>query len=132
MATQKKTAITTINEFVKTIDFDTLIEIAELAALIPGIGTICAGIINILKVAKKFQPTADKVLTNADQLYGVCANDSDSSTDNEALDKVNTLIEIALEDGIITEEEENFILERAQTLGLDTDEIKLKLLHNKQ
>lgn len=130
MATNGKSAIASINEFIKTIDFDTLIEIAEFAALIPAIGTICVWIIKILKFAKKFQPTADKMLTNADQLYGVCT--SSTNIDNEALNKVNTLIEIALEDGVITKEEESFILERAQTLGLDTDEIRLKLLSNKQ
>lgn len=130
MATNEKSAIASINEFIKSIDFDTLIEVAEFAALIPAIGTICAWIIKILKFAKKFQPTADKMLTNADQLYGVCT--SRTNIDNEALNKVNTLIEIALEDGVITEDEESFILEKAQTLGLDTDEIKLKLLSYKQ
>ena len=130
MATQEKSAFATIQEFVKTIDFDTLIEVAEFAALIPAIGTICVVIIKILKFAKKFQPTASKVLVNADQLYGVVNNNQ--VVVNEAEEKINTLIEIALEDGVITDEEENFILEKAQTLGLDTDEIRLKLISNKQ
>lgn len=130
MATQEKSAFATIQEFVKTIDFDTLIGLAELAASIPALQPVCAVIIIILKFAKKFQPTACKVLVNADQLYGVVNNNQ--VVVNEAQEKINMLIEIALEDGVITDEEENFILEKAQTLGLDTDEIRLKLISNKQ
>ena len=103
MATQEKSAFATIQEFVKTIDFDTLIEVAEFAALIPAIGTICVVIIKILKFAKKFQPTASKVLVNADQLYGVANNNQ--VVVNEAEEKINTLIEIALEDGVVTDDE---------------------------
>ncbi|MBQ0029911.1 MAG: hypothetical protein KBT32_05685 [Bacteroidales bacterium] len=126
MATQKKSAFATIQEFVKTIDFDTLIEVAEFAALIPAIGTICVVIIKILKFAKKFQPTASKVLVNADQLYGVVNNNQ--VVVNEAEEKINTLIEIALEDGVVTDDEANYILERAAVLGVDVDIVKLKLL----
>ncbi|MCQ2234263.1 MAG: hypothetical protein MJZ24_05935 [Paludibacteraceae bacterium] len=126
MATQEKSAFATIQEFVKTIDFDTLIEVAEFAALIPAIGTICVVIIKILKFAKKFQPTASKVLVNADQLYGVVNNNQ--VVVNEAEEKINTLIEIALEDGVVTDDEANYILERAAVLGVDVDIVKLKLL----
>lgn len=126
MATQEKSAFATIQEFVKTIDFDTLIEVAEFAALIPAIGTICVVIIKILKFAKKFQPTASKVLVNADQLYGVVNNNQ--VVVNEAEEKINTLIEIALEDGVVTDDEANYILERAAVLGVNVDIVKLKLL----
>lgn len=126
MAIQEKSAFATIQEFVKTIDFDTLIEVAEFAALIPAIGTICVVIIKILKFAKKFQPTASKVLVNADQLYGVVNNNQ--VVVNEAEEKINTLIEIALEDGVVTDDEANYILERAAVLGVDVDIVKLKLL----
>lgn len=126
MATQEKSAFATIQEFVKTIDFDTLIEVAEFASLIPAIGTICVVIIKILKFAKKFQPTASKVLVNADQLYGVVNNNQ--VVENEAEEKINTLIEIALEDGVVTDDEANYILERAAVLGVDVDIVKLKLL----
>lgn len=133
-ATQEKTALDSVREFAQTVDIDGVMEVAEVVSNLfpPPVSTICFVIIKVLRLAKNFVVAPDsQAISSANSL--ALASGSDSlSTSNEAEIKIIKFIDIAMEDGVITPEEESFILSKAESLGLDVDMVKLRIISQKK
>lgn len=109
-----------VDDFVGNVNVENLYKTVEFVdeLPIPGIDLICKSLKLILRLIK---PS----LKNNNALPA--PNSSDASTsDNER--KINDMIEMAMEDGVMTPEEKEFILKKAEALGLDVDMVELKIM----
>lgn len=113
-----------IKHFVNNVDIDNLIDILDFVqdVPIPGIEFICKLLKYILKLLKPFQ---NKIQESSSPSVGL--SDSAASPLSEAEKKINMMINLAFEDGVITSAEKNFILMKAVELGLDREIVELKL-----
>lgn len=158
MANQEKSAIASIKEFVDEIDLTLLVDLIEEVLKViphPAAQTVGLKFVGALKVANKFKPMASGALGTANAFCAnftaarnnrnlQIANSEQTSSDiagaNQLVgtdgkvdySKIETLIEIAMEDGILTPEEEAFILSKTEKLGLDPDVVELKLMSLKK
>lgn len=108
--------------------------IETVALLVPGVGNVAAVICKILRVMLKLQPVAAKTMhgiadmKNTNEDSGKFASFIPAGNSNELV-SLRTMVEIALEDDELTEDEEAFLLNKAQAAGVDKD-LFLMGLHN--
>lgn len=113
-----------IQNMVESMPIDLIIETAEtVAPLIPVAGKAIAIIIKVLRVLKAIQPAA-----------GATANMFAKINENEAnapKETFNRMWDIAMIDGVITDEEKKFLLPYAVKAGISEPEFELMVM-NKQ
>ncbi|MCQ2199885.1 MAG: hypothetical protein MJZ19_09240 [Paludibacteraceae bacterium] len=117
----KNNQVDDIRSFVNSIDLDSISELIDYASLIPipGMKVICKVLTMLLKLMKPFQ-TITKSVVSSNKVVSTSA-----VPDAEA--KINALIDLAYEDGVLTDAEKSFILDKAAELGIDRDVVELKL-----
>lgn len=106
-----------------------LAEVLEVAEVVAGFIPIpgLPNIIKVLKILCKIQPSAGKLVGAAGNAMN---KGSQEQVEREkALQNLDVLVEIAVEDGEITEEEKKFLLTKARELGLNEDDFMFKVNH---
>lgn len=117
----KNNQVDDIRSFVNSIDLDSISELIKYAAElpIPGIKVICKVLTVLLNLMRPFQTITKSVVTPNKV--------ASTSAVPGAETKINALIDLAYEDGVLTDAEKSFILDKAAELGIDRDVVELKL-----
>lgn len=110
----------TFDDFISNISAETLYKMVDKAdeLPVPGLDLVCKSLRLILKIIK---PSLKSTNT---QNFSNCS--VDLASDNEQ--KINRMIDLVMEDGVMTLEEKEFILKKADALGLDVDMVELKIM----
>lgn len=100
--------------------------VETVARFVPGIGGVATILIKVLRLMIKLQPAE----TNSKHCMVGVQNSIDESNkytafiptgNNTELVSLRAMVDIALEDGALTDEEETFLLKKADAIGLDKD-----------
>ncbi len=104
-----------------------IIEVVVEAVQIPFVGSTGKILIKILRVLLKLQPATSKTLhLIADTQEAPCVVDSKYDSfipagNTPELISLRSMVDIALEDGELTDDEEAFLLKKAESAGIDKD-----------
>lgn len=106
--------------------------IEVVAEFIPGIGNVAKVIIKVLRILLKVQPSVSQGLYSvADTQQNLFDMDNGRylpfvpADDTPQLNVLRTMVDIAIEDGELTDEELNMLTQKAEMIGIDTDLFKI-------
>lgn len=91
------------------------------ASFVPGIGTAVGGIIKVLRILTKLQPAAAKTMHGIANMQSPNKFSFIPDGATPELNALRQMIDIALEDGVLTEDEEAFLINKAESAGIDKD-----------
>ena len=106
------------------------------ASFVPVVGPVANVIIKILQILLKLQPAATNVMNGlADKqqceaqanMFAKIESNIDKysyfipATETQDLNTLRTMVDIALEDGELTDEEQSFLLKKSDAAGIDHD-----------
>jgi len=118
-----------IRQFVSNFPLQDILETAEIVAgFVPVPGLV--PVIKVLKTAIKFVPVADKALDTSAKIASNIETAKNAGAD-AAREKFNSLLEIAMADGTITEEEQEFLHAKAREVGISDDEFEMIIISKK-
>lgn len=115
-----------IRQFVSSFPLQEILETAEIVAgFVPVPGLV--PVIKVLKTAIKFVPVADKALDASGKIAANIENTKNAEA-KAAREKFDTLLDIAIADGTITDEEKEFLHAKAQDAGISDDEFEMIII----
>ena len=100
--------------------------IETVARFVPGIGGVATIIIKVLRLMIKIQPTENQTNFYSTSLPNSSNENNKYFTfipkgNNTELISIRAMVDIALEDGELSDEEKTFLLKKADAIGIDKD-----------
>ena len=102
--------------------------IEAVAMFIPGLGNVVAIIAKVLRILIKVQPAASKAMHGIVDIQHVTPAEELNkyvsfipATDNASLNALRTMVDIAIEDGELSDDEISMLTNKASECGLDLD-----------
>ena len=140
-----KNSLLKIQNAVQTLPLEEVLDTAEsVAPLIPAAGTPLLYVIKVLKLLIKARPVANNLLGTSIKMTDSIADiknanknidDENDAERAEMMDMLDQMIDIAADDGELTPEEEECLLDMVRDLGLNEKvvltKVKMKCLQNK-
>lgn len=124
---EEKNTLAKIQHTVKNAPLASILEAAEGVAAVVGIPGLPI-VIKILKMLVKLQPAANGVMNAAVQTAAMKKSQEEIAR-SEAREILEQMIDIAIEDGVITSDEEAFLKKKAIAAGVDPEDLMFKVHH---